>query len=76
MFYFLGRSTADNHYSEILMYEYMKADGKLQHMEMNGIKGVIMSMKVKFCPRRKDVEKRITAKQKSVKRSHSTKNSQ
>lgn len=74
MFYFLGRSTADNHYSEILVYEYMKADGKLQHMELNGIKGVIMSMKAKFCPRRIAEDKKMQGGLKRPRKSQSTKN--
>lgn len=28
-------------YSEIIVYEYMKADGQHRSMEMNGIKGEI-----------------------------------
>lgn len=76
MYYFLGRKTIDN-YSEIAIYEYMKADGKLEHMELTGIKGVIMSLVAGFCHRKKGVGKKAGDQQpKLAKRSQSTKNVQ
>lgn len=78
LYLFLGRTVVDN-YSEIVVYEYKKEDGAHVSMEMTGLKGVVMTMKARYCPRRKPLNRNKDPQpqqQKSTKRSQSTKNPQ
>ncbi len=49
----------ENH-TNIVIYEYMKADGRLEHMELTGVKGVVMTMVAGFCPRNKIITKKVS----------------
>ena len=57
MYYFLGRSEIEN-YTNVAIYEYMKADGRLEHMEVTGIKGTVMAMVAGYCMRNKLITKK------------------
>jgi hypothetical protein len=77
MYYFLGRSEIEN-YTNLAIYEYMKADGRLEHMDLTGIKGTVMAMMAGFCLRNKLLNKKLpepTTKQ-AKRLSSSTKNTQ
>ena len=38
-------------YSEVDIKEYKKENGKYESMELSGIKGRIMAMQARFCPK-------------------------
>ena len=63
-------------YSEIIVYEYMKANGKHQSMEINGIKGELSCLQAKFCNKTKNTLKKKSDTIKNIKKSASLKNTQ